>query len=648
MYAVFDMESNGLLKQVTQMYCLCYTVLDENLNEIESGTLTTEQEYINFFNRGYILVGHNIIRYDTPVFRKLFPYMKIENRQIDTLGLSWYLSPELSKHGLEIWGDIFGIPKPVIEDWMNGTIEEYKYRCQEDVKINVKLFKQQMKYLIELYEGDMNQVNQLLNYLSFKLDCAREQEEVGCKIDRGAVVANLIALEYQRNERFDTLKSVMPKNIKYKNVGPPKKPLKKDGSLSATGIKWQRLLEEYGYPEDYQEEIVVFHKEEEPNPGSPSQIKDWLFSLGWDPLEYKESISKVTGEIKQVPQIYNDDKEVCDSIKVLYNQVPELEALNALSLIKHRVGVFQGFLDCMDEENYVTAEVAGFTNTLRFKHAKPIANLPGVRKFYGKEIRGVIISPDKEHVLLGSDMSSLEDTTKQHYMYFFDPEYVKQMRVKGFDPHVDVAVLASMMTKEEEDFYKSFKAKSDEELAVTPQEEKDKFYSLDGIRSLAKVVNFSGVYGAGPPKISKATGLPLPKAQELHKTYWLRNKAVKDVANAVRIKTLVNPAGVEQMWLYNPVSTFWYSLRFKKDIFSTLNQSSGVFCFDSWVRQLRLRQVKIALQYHDEVAVPVLKGQEEQYKAKFLESIEEVNNQVKLNVPLGVSIDFGQRYSDIH
>ena len=43
-------------------------------------------------------------------------------------------------------------------------------------------------------------------------------------------------------------------------------------------------------------------------------------------------------------------------------------------------------------------------------------------------------------------------------MYFYDPEYVEQMRVPGFDPHVDVAVLSGLMSKEEEKFYKWYKS----------------------------------------------------------------------------------------------------------------------------------------------------------------------------------------------
>ena len=50
-------------------------------------------------------------------------------------------------------------------------------------------------------------------------------------------------------------------------------------------------------------------------------------------------------------------------------------------------------------------------------------------------------------------MASLESTTQDHYMSFFDPEYVQQKRVKGFDPHIDVAVLAGLLSEEEKQFF---------------------------------------------------------------------------------------------------------------------------------------------------------------------------------------------------
>ena len=85
-------------------------------------------------------------------------------------------------------------------------------------------------------------------------------------------------------------------------------------------------------------------------------------------------------------------------------------------------------------------------------------------------------------ILCGSDMSALEDTTKQHYMYYFDPDYVNEMRVKGFDPHLDISMLAEMMTKEEADLYKELKyilEDTDEDLT---EEQHKEFDRLDNIR----------------------------------------------------------------------------------------------------------------------------------------------------------------------
>ena len=296
-----------------------------------------------------------------------------------------------------------------------------------------------------------------------------------------------------------------------------------------------------------------------------------------------------------------------------------------LSLIKHRIGIFKGLLEAQYKPGWVRAEIAGLTNTLRFKHKKPIVNLPKVFKFYGEQIRGSIVAPSDSYVLCGSDMSSLEDSTKQHYMYFYDPEYVTQMRTPGFDPHLDIGILAGMLTVEQADRHKA------------------KEQDFSQIRNLAKVVNFSAVYGCGPPKIAQSTGMSLQEAQALHRTYWNRNKSVKFIARDAVTKTVDG-----QMWQFNPVSGFWYTLRFEKDKFSTLNQGTGVFCFDLWVRQLRNRGIKIMIQYHDEVVIPLEKGREEEIKQTIQEAITAVNDAVKLNVPLGVSVDLGINYAQIH
>jgi hypothetical protein len=551
-YTVFDIEADALLDDVTKIHCLSYRIFQSG-EEISKGSLTDYNEIATFITNQQVLCGHNIVRYDIPVIEKILN-IKVVARLIDTLALSWYLYPMRTKHGLEQWGDDLGVKKPVILDWTNLAVKDYLHRCESDVEINSLLFSKQLSYLTQLYEADSTQINNLINYLVFKLDCAKEQEKIGCKVDRELVNTSLQELHALREEKINALVEAMPKQIKYKEVKKPSKTHKIDGSLSSAGDKWYSLLLDYNLPEDYDEVIMVQISEESGNPSSTIQLKDWLFSLGWTPrvFEYRKNTKD---EVNEVPQIYVND-EVCDSIKDLYEIEPALENLDMLSLINHRIGIFESFLKSMNSNDYTKAEVAGLTNTLRFKHKKPIVNLPKVLKFYGEQIRGSIIRPSENHLLCGSDMSSLEDSTKQHYMYFFDPEYVTQMRVPGFDPHLDIAVLAGMLTPEQ------------------VEQHKTKQVDYSEIRNKAKTVNFAGVYGAGPPKIAQSTGMPLQQAQRLHQTYWERNKAVKQVANACQVKT-TRVEGEVQMWLRNPVSNFWYSLRYEKDKFSTLNQGTG-------------------------------------------------------------------------
>lgn len=159
----------------------------------------------------------------------------------------------------------------------------------------------------------------------------------------------------------------------------------------------------------------------------------------------------------------------------------------------------------------------------------------------------------------------------------------------------------------------------------------------------SKKVNFSSLYGAGAAKIALTANISLKEAQILFNTYWKRNKSVKQVSNNFIVKTIEG-----QMWLYNPVSRFWYSLRFEKDKFSTGNQSTGVYCFDTMVKYIRQVGIRQCMQYHDEGLFPLRKGNEDRARVVLNEAIKKVNEEIKLNVPLAISIAFGDNYADVH
>lgn len=106
------------------------------------------------------------------------------------------------------------------------------------------------------------------------------------------------------------------------------------------------------------------------------------------------------------------------------------------------------------------------------------------------------------------------------------------------------------------------------EMQTLPlNKQKELFKKIDGNRYTSKQVNFSAIYGVGPPKLAKTLKIPVKEAETLLKAYWILNHAVKKVAEDCIIKKVKG-----QKWLFNPVSGFWYFLKEDKDAFSTLNQ----------------------------------------------------------------------------
>ena len=182
----------------------------------------------------------------------------------------------------------------------------------------------------------------------------------------------------------------------------------------------------------------------------------------------------------------------------------------------------------------------------------------------------------------------------------------------------------------------------DEMKALPPEEQKALYNRIKSVRKAYKVTNYSAIYGVGPPKLARSLGISEKEAKALLEAYWDRNWAVKKLAENQYVKTLKDGT----MWLKNPVSGFYYSLRYEKDRFSTLNQGTGVFCFDTWVFFARKLGVQIVGQFHDEVVV--VSDDPDSIQEKLQKAIEMTNEKLQLNVPLGIDVQVGKAYSDVH
>ena len=176
--AVFDLETNGLLKDATRIHCLSIywekdrrveTFNDERYSEspkdlpMANNSITTGLGYLEVAD---ILVGHNIIGFDIPIIKSIYPWFSPRGTIIDTLLLSRLYHPNLldidkkhnwnhmplqlyGRHSLEAYGYRLNEYKGNFgktTDWSDWSQEMQDY-CVQDVAVTTKLCKHFEKYL---------------------------------------------------------------------------------------------------------------------------------------------------------------------------------------------------------------------------------------------------------------------------------------------------------------------------------------------------------------------------------------------------------------------------------------------------------------------------------------------------------------------
>ena len=169
---IFDLEANGLYHDATQIHCIA--LYDNEINEIVSfndecpgkGMSSPVIRAIQYIQQAEVIIGHNIIGYDIPVMRKLYPFFSPSGTIIDTLLLSRLYHPRLmqldkernwphmplqlyGRHSLEAYGYRLGEYKGEFgktTDWKEWSQELEDY-CVQDVKVTKKLCEHFHPYL---------------------------------------------------------------------------------------------------------------------------------------------------------------------------------------------------------------------------------------------------------------------------------------------------------------------------------------------------------------------------------------------------------------------------------------------------------------------------------------------------------------------
>lgn len=669
-----DLESTGLLHHLLEqgdkakLHNFCAMSVETNkMWTLHTDTQEQKDKLSSFLSRDIILVMHNGICYDKNALIH-FGYDVSKIHFVDTLALSWYLDLKRDKHGLESYGVEAGVPKPEIKDWESLTQKDYDNRVQEDVKIQAYTYKKLKSMFEELY-GEMTDyefcTHRVVKYLNFKMEQLAEQQNTRFKIDVPKAKALIEELTVKLDEKILQLASVMPKVPVYTKATRPAKPYKKDGSLSATGEKWKELCEKAKVDFDYDGEIKSVKSYNEPNPQSPQQIKDWLFSFGWQPRTFKFDRTS-TGEERKIPQIYipQSGGQICSSIEDLAEQIPDVQHLVGMGVIKHRKGAVQGFIDSLVYGDSVEAGANGFTNTLRLKHRKPCVNLPSGRVLYGAEVRSCLIAREGK-LLGGADLSSLENRIKFNLQLPYDRNYVFSQMSDDFDPHLEIALGACLLTTAEVHFYKIVKegfpvenypldTELKELLSLPEDVKKKKVKEISEIRGKGKSANYALQYSCGIKTLARTAGVTEKVAKEMYKVYKKMNWSIDEIAKAQTRKTVSH--GTYQL---NPFNNMWYHLKTEKDSFSTLVQGTGSFILDMWLSyQFKLREskeysfsgddVKLLATFHDEQVIEFKEEFKDDVQRLIADSLDRVNKRLKQEIEFGCDIQFGTTYADIH
>ena len=176
---VFDLETNGLLNNATRIHCISlYWEKDgrtesfnnepytDNPKELPMGANYSITSGISALEVADVLIGHNIIGFDLPIIRKLYPYFNPRGTIIDTLLLSRLYHPNLldidqrhawkhmplqlyGRHGLESYGYRLNEYKGNFgktTDWSEWSQEMQDY-CEQDVTVTRKLWNHFLPYL---------------------------------------------------------------------------------------------------------------------------------------------------------------------------------------------------------------------------------------------------------------------------------------------------------------------------------------------------------------------------------------------------------------------------------------------------------------------------------------------------------------------
>jgi hypothetical protein len=168
---VFDLESDGLLDDLTQIHCIVLHDTDTDQTHVFNNEGADKEPIVRavtMLEEAETILGHNVIGFDVPAIRKCYPFFEPQGEVIDTLVLSKVLHPDILKidqsrkwprmplqlygrHSLESYGHRLGTYKGDFgktTDWKEWSQEMEDY-CVNDVQVTTELWRHFQKKIAQ-------------------------------------------------------------------------------------------------------------------------------------------------------------------------------------------------------------------------------------------------------------------------------------------------------------------------------------------------------------------------------------------------------------------------------------------------------------------------------------------------------------------
>ena len=419
MRLVFDIETNGLLNATDRLHSL--VIQDIDTKQLYSCT-DNSPDYLpiavglKLLATADVITGHNIICFDIPALKKLYPDWQPKGTIRDTLTISRLIYPDMidrdyarsrngnsyslppslfGRHSLKAWGfrlceqkDTYG----ETTDWQQWTPEMQSY-CEQDVAVTLLLWKHLEN---KNYSEKAIQLEHQFQEIIF------QQEQNGFPFDYAAAEKLYAELSGQREELKEKLQNLWPPKDKGDWFIP------KVNNKSRGYVKGEKI---------WRPKIIPF------NPASREDIAERLKeTYDWKPTELS-----ATGKARI-------DDEILQGLSY-----PEAKELALYFLLQKRLGQIgegnQAWLKTAQAENGIYKIHGRVTTngavTGRCTHHDPnLAQVPAVGVPWGHECRALFYAPDGWS-LLGCDASGLELRCLAHYMAKYDGGAYAQIILHG-------------------------------------------------------------------------------------------------------------------------------------------------------------------------------------------------------------------------